>query len=40
MKLRRTIIVALKTLDISQGRVATHLRCVRSLVIVLLTIFS
>jgi len=27
MKLRRTKIVAFKTLDISQGSVATHLRC-------------
>jgi len=27
MKLRRTKSVALKTLDISQGSVATHLRC-------------
>jgi len=27
MKLRRTQIVALKTADISQSSVATHLRC-------------
>ena len=27
MKLRRIKIVAFKTLDISQGRVATHLTC-------------
>jgi len=27
MKLRRTKIVAFKTLDISQGCLATHLRC-------------
>jgi len=27
MKLRRTKIVAFKTLDISQGSVATHLKC-------------
>jgi len=28
MKLRRTKIVAFKTLDILQGNVATHLRCI------------
>jgi len=27
MKIRHTKIVAFKTLDISQGSVATHLRC-------------
>jgi len=40
MELQRTKSVAFKTLNISPGSVATHLRCGAILVIVLLQIFS